>query len=244
MELKVGDKVLIKNKSWYDAVRNSDGHVEFKDGPSFVRTMTEYCGKILTVDAVFDRYFKAKEGRLWNFAFESIETILPIEKNMNTVPSIIPKVGDYVRIKDWDWYDKYKNGEGYVNVKYSFTSKMTECLGKVYKVKRNDDGCFTLSIDNKPVHWSFSLEMFDEVIPKKEYERSKGSGIMLSSPICEETFESLLEHLSKELTLKVFQDCTSSPSIIISGETIPKPISKEKPIIKLINNNNFLKVKL
>lgn len=52
-KLKVGDKIRIKSREWYDENKDYKGHVELK-GETFIYPMAEFCGKeavIINVDS-------------------------------------------------------------------------------------------------------------------------------------------------------------------------------------------------
>lgn len=53
MEYHVGDKVLIKSLDWYNKNKDKDGDVPCEDY-DFVSYMSVFCGKILTIDVVFE----------------------------------------------------------------------------------------------------------------------------------------------------------------------------------------------
>ena len=99
-------------------------------------------------------------------------------------PSIIPKVGDRVKIKSREWYEKWRifipieN----VNVMHSFNSEMVPFCGKVLTVRRINGDSFFLGNEETEVYWTFSLEMFEEVYPVQEQLSSKFPRIDLSSP--------------------------------------------------------------
>ena len=80
-------------------------------------------------------------------------------------PDIVPKVGDKVKIKSREWYEKWKNSEGNVQVLYSFIKSMAKHCGRVLTVKEvsfgSRDWKFILEEDEKENNWS--LEMFEEV---------------------------------------------------------------------------------
>ena len=84
-------------------------------------------------------------------------------------PDIVPKVGDKVKIKSRDWYEKWKASTGYVPVPYSFTESMAKHCGRVLTVKEVKLGSqgelFKLEEGEKGKNWS--LEMFEEVYPQE-----------------------------------------------------------------------------
>lgn len=99
---------------------------------------------------------------------------------MDRKPSIIPKVGDKVKIKSREWYEKWKDRINYVNVPESFVPPMAEFCGKVLTVEEFRFGRFKMKEDEHK--WVFSLEMFEEVCPVQEQLSSKFPKIDLNSP--------------------------------------------------------------
>ena len=53
MNYKVGDKVKIKSREWYKFNKDKYGAVYCGDIP-FVKSMSKYCGKVLTIERIFD----------------------------------------------------------------------------------------------------------------------------------------------------------------------------------------------
>ena len=89
----------------------------------------------------------------------------------NRRPSIIPKVGDKVKIKSREWYEKWKDESGYVNVPEIFVPPMAKFCGKVLTVEQFRFGIFKMKEDK--YNRAFSLEMFEEVYPEQEQLSSK-----------------------------------------------------------------------
>ena len=79
-------------------------------------------------------------------------------------PAIEPKVGDKVKIKSREWYEKWKDARGDVDVPFSFVSSMQWCLGETMEIESAKDGRFFM----KDSVFLFSMEMFEEVYPKQE----------------------------------------------------------------------------
>ena len=50
---KVGDKVRIKSLDWYNSNKDENGEVLPHSGSSFVKEMSEYCGKECEVSCVY-----------------------------------------------------------------------------------------------------------------------------------------------------------------------------------------------
>ena len=122
-------------------------------------------------------------------------------------PAITPKVGDGVKIKSKEWYEKWKKRDGVVDVDYCFVDDMRKCCGKMMKViKVNGDGFFVMGSV-----YTFSMEMFEEVYPKQEQleslnlpetERDSPSQSLSSLPgsigaICWRTPEERERHLQR-----------------------------------------------
>ena len=55
MKYKVGDKVRIKSKEWYDANKGSDG--ETAPSTNFLKSMVIFCGKEAVVTDIFDNCY-------------------------------------------------------------------------------------------------------------------------------------------------------------------------------------------
>ena len=86
MKYKVGDKVKIKSFDWYNANKNSEGAIIFNDFRIFDESMSEFCGKVVTIDAYVPRgnYYDIKEDGKVNFwsddMFEGLVDEEPQEK--------------------------------------------------------------------------------------------------------------------------------------------------------------------
>lgn len=52
MKLKVGDKVLVKSKEWYDREKDSRGWISIDN--TFVPEMSIYCGKLAIVTSILE----------------------------------------------------------------------------------------------------------------------------------------------------------------------------------------------
>lgn len=102
---------------------------------------------------------------------------------MDRKPDIIPKVGDKVKIKSREWYEKWKDSEWDVRVLYSFIEAMAKHCGRVLTVKEvsfgSRDWRFRLEEDEKEMNWS--LEMFEEVYPQESSKEEKCAKSLYSS---------------------------------------------------------------
>lgn len=59
MKYKVGDKVKIKSLDWYYSKSDGMGNIQCGDW-YFTLSQTSYCGKVLTISAVFDTFYLMK----------------------------------------------------------------------------------------------------------------------------------------------------------------------------------------
>lgn len=72
MKYKVGDKVRVKSKEWYDENKDNYGNVSVKH--YFTEQMSEWCGKEVTIDAIFDDFYRIKDDKdEWNWTDEMFE---------------------------------------------------------------------------------------------------------------------------------------------------------------------------
>lgn len=93
---KVGDKVKIKSREWYEKWKNSSGNVNFDTTDCvFAKGMEDLCGRELTVRDIIDfEYFK--EGKRWRlstvsrfFVPEMFEEVYPAQEQ---VDACFPKI--------------------------------------------------------------------------------------------------------------------------------------------------------
>lgn len=61
----VGDKVLVKSLEWYNENKNSDGTVNVPC--CFIRDMSKYCGKVVTIRSKGWSYYSIEE--YWGFSW-------------------------------------------------------------------------------------------------------------------------------------------------------------------------------
>lgn len=73
MKYKVGDKVRVKSKEWYDENKGELGSIVFSKN-TFVPAMEKWCGKEVTIDNVFSYTYTIKEDKgIWNWIDEMFE---------------------------------------------------------------------------------------------------------------------------------------------------------------------------
>lgn len=113
-------------------------------------------------------------------------------------PSIIPKVGDRVKIKSREWYEKWSKDNPFdsVGVPFGFIPDMSKYCGHVMTVSKVLDDKFHLKESQE--YWIYSLEMFEEVYPAQEQLSSKFPKIDLNSPYL---YQSPYEVKGSELVL-------------------------------------------
>ena len=96
MNYKVGDRVLIKSLDWYNENKDEYGFLDFSTSV-FVPGMSQFCGKIVTIEDVFeeeDDVVYCMEGIDYDWTDEMIEGLVEEEAK----PKF--KVGDKVK-----WYN-------------------------------------------------------------------------------------------------------------------------------------------
>ena len=100
-------------------------------------------------------------------------------------PGIVPKVGDRVKIKSREWYEKWKDASGlirFTSTKCIFVEPMKELCGKTLTVTNiRDIAGKRWLLDSE--FYLFAPEMFEEVYPVQEQLSSKFPKIDLNSPL-------------------------------------------------------------
>lgn len=72
MKYKVGDKVRIKSREWYEKNKNISGNILFGD-TLFIAAMHRYCGNIATITSVGDIYRIDIDNGKWGWTDEMLE---------------------------------------------------------------------------------------------------------------------------------------------------------------------------
>ena len=79
MNYKVGDKVKIKSLEWYKTYKDEYGVVYCGDIP-FIESMSKYCGKVLTIDRIFNfntaTYEMLEDPNGFNWTDDMIECLV------------------------------------------------------------------------------------------------------------------------------------------------------------------------
>lgn len=156
----------------------------------------------------------------------------------NRKPSITPKVGDRVKIKSREWYEKWKNPCGNVDVIYSFVEDMSMFCGGILEVENNTK----YGISLKGVDYTWSLEMFEEVYPVQEQLSSKFPRIDLSSPCL---YQSPYEVKGSDTLVIKCSDFAAKVEEVtkrISAYTLVQGLTA-KPKLKQIKTTHLIKLK-
>lgn len=85
---------------------------------------------------------------------------------MDRKPPITPKVGDWVKIKSKEWYEKWKDNSGNVRIGPVFVEDMSRFCGGIYKVTAIS---LAGNVRFDEVRYAWSMGMFEEVYPQEEY---------------------------------------------------------------------------
>ena len=145
-------------------------------------------------------------------------------------PSIVPQVGDRVKIKSWEWYEKWKDEDEDVNfpsLPNFFAKGMKEYCGKIVTISDKIGFGFMVLEDDKYYVWL--PEFFEEVYPVQEQLSSKlpkidlGSPLPLQSPlqvnkgeliVPQVDFGSMIEKTAKRLAAySLVQGLTAKPKL-------------------------------
>ena len=111
MRYKKGDKVKIKSLDWYNANKNSEGAIIFNDFRIFDESMSEFCGKVVTIDAYNPRgdYYVIKEdGKVtyWSDAmFEGLAIEDELQEKMVSLDKVCDMLYAMLTTQDINDYD-------------------------------------------------------------------------------------------------------------------------------------------
>lgn len=101
MQYKKGDKVQVKSLDWYNANKNSEGTIIFHDFRIFDDSMSEFCGKVVTIVAYNPRgnYYDIEEDGKVNFwcgeMFEGFAIEEPQEK-MVSLGKVVDEFSNFI----------------------------------------------------------------------------------------------------------------------------------------------------
>ena len=119
MKQKVGDKVKVKSRQWYDANKDNAGFIGDVGFNSFTTLMAELCGKIATITAVRATSYRIDidEG-YWSWTDGMFEDNNIMEKTLNiTIPEgKKPKMTENENGCVIKWIEEEKTFEEYVQL--------------------------------------------------------------------------------------------------------------------------------
>ena len=134
MRYKKGDRVRVRSLEWYHANKNSEGAIIFNNFRIFDDSMSEFCGKIVTIDAYVPRgdYYDIKEDGKVNYwsvdMFEGLAIEKPQEK-MVSLEDVCNFLNDHLytgtSTGDYDY------GQEYIYSDYVNASDLIFALRKV-----------------------------------------------------------------------------------------------------------------
>ena len=123
MKYKKGDEVKVKSLDWYNANKNSEGAIIFEDFHIFDETMSEFCGKVVTIDAYNPRgnSYEIKEDGKVNYWIDDMfegsdaehqEKMVSLDKVCewlkNTIDDdVLVKCGSVIKCMDVDDFVSY-----------------------------------------------------------------------------------------------------------------------------------------
>ena len=83
---KVGDKVKIKSREWYEKWKDEDEDVNFPSLPNFfAKGMKGYCGKIVTISDGFGFGFKVRgDEKSYVWLPEFFEEVYPVQEQLSS----------------------------------------------------------------------------------------------------------------------------------------------------------------
>lgn len=90
MRYRKGDRVRVRSLEWYYVNRDSKGAIFLKNLRVFDESMSEFCGKVVTIDAYNPRgdYYDIKEDGKVNFWSDDMFEGLAIEKTQEKMVSL------------------------------------------------------------------------------------------------------------------------------------------------------------
>lgn len=90
MRYRKGDRVRVRSLEWYNANKNSDDAVIFHDFRIFDKSMSKFCGKVVTIDTYNPRgnYYDIQEDGTVNYWSDDMFEGLAIEELQEKMVSL------------------------------------------------------------------------------------------------------------------------------------------------------------
>lgn len=143
------------------------------------------------------------------------------------------RVGDYVKVKSKEWYNKWKTPQGNI---LCFVPGMADYCGKVFPVEQILGGS---NIHLKDVSYGWEPGFFEEVYPKEEY-----IGCKIGNDYCLIGYRMPIAHDFVNAVGTILPtDTINVGTFCANGVTIPPKPEKQKQKLKLINKFKPIKLK-
>lgn len=133
MRYKKGDRVRVRSLEWYNSNKNSKGVIILQDWRIFEESMSEFCGKVVTIEAYNSRgnYYDIKEDGKVNYWSDDMFEGLAIEKPQEKMVSL----DDVCRFLDEHLYTgtstgDYDYGQEYICSDFNNSSDLIFALRK------------------------------------------------------------------------------------------------------------------
>lgn len=174
-------------------------------------------------------------------------------------PDIVPKVGDKVKIKSREWYEKWKNEQGDIDGigTHRFVPEMSRYCGKVFKVKSEISSVFTF----EDIRFGWIMSMFEEVYPQEPWKYPTSTKGLYSSSISASalgrqlTATSAISAINPEQGIGIATDWIKPVSGTATGITLPQQhlfdrpgsdyqifLRKKEPELQTIKKHRFIKL--
>lgn len=140
MKRKIGDKVRIRSKEWYEQNKNEHGLIT-ETQPNFVSSMSRYCGRIATIieiDEDGDYKIDLDPNYYWSDKMFEETLYLP---------------GDKVKMKSREWFEANKDEKGIIRNGSAFINNKVadDILGKTVTIKKISNPGYTIDPYNYKV---------------------------------------------------------------------------------------------
>ena len=179
-------------------------------------------------------------------------------------PDIVPKVGDKVKIKSLEWYEKWKDSEGDVSFYGTgccFVPNMANLCGRIFSV----DSVINFIGENRYClgfrSYYFVSEMFEEVYPQESSKEEKCTkafeSLKTSTRALEDTLKatSAIPAINSVQGIGVATDWSKLVSDTAARITLPQQnlfcapgfycqslLEKEEPELQTIKKHRFIKL--
>ena len=234
MKYEVGDKVRIKSLDWYNKNKDEDGNIDISHDFTFYADRSKYCGKVFTIDVVFDNCYTVKEdNHEYYWSDEMIEELVEEETkpkfkegdritNGITTLTILTLASDRYIVED----NFGGCGTLYFNTRDDW--KIVEDKTKNWTDISIPDGPFTVTYGSPSINDSMNKNNIDNgiiILPEGYIFKDENGNDILTSKI-------ILEKKKKEYP-KTYEECS-----LINGceDRIPLKIIGE--FTRLVNARN------